>query len=777
MSERSSRQARRDGRVSKQWQKDLCQGPEDPRLASVEPELLRVTCSALTDFLHAQNAPPVNLLSRTVTLAASLEVSVHGQLREAPIPRCNRTSFSTFDSCRSRFERRLGVVPDRGSLKRRAEKSPTGALPVSELTFFFAPEVIVAAATLIADGPDVAAARVTRALAALSDEWVRPNRRAAAHKRGEGGAVSNYATATWTWFAAVTDARGQRLFDSPELDAWQATPDQPDLDDPDVLEGAWEVLTVPLPILRLALRVHIEKAGGRLGSDDPRMWPALARGASAHKLKGTPQLLRNLAILATLGVLGCRAGAVASLRVGDFVPAYAHPELGCTPALRIRAQKQKKRNLRRYKPLPPILAAIVETWLIVYSHYLGRPLDSTDPLIPSKAGGGAVLKPIDRSSVTSLCSGQGNLRTRSGSPARLPLDIEAIPYWAALSWGRMKLGRQFPEGFPESSYDGYSPHAVRHLVSETVCGPLGKRWLTDNGMEWRSVDDVSDALLDHKMGSDPHGYKGRKAEIGRSALSSIGARIMEAALLSDFGAGKVLDLDAIAECDDVLRGLDMRRQMVERERDALLTELESSGAARGRDRMLERKADKLRDSYEEWRARREELVDDPRHHLPVDDVVAFREHVPPLITASDAAPDLPEREILRTAGRVRDWLLLHEAADLWGFPVSSLRKLCLGDYAGRSRRLPFAPGDASCFQQLDKKTRIIFIDRTDPALIDTPEREEKLELLLSRFPKGFENPNGKRSQIKKPDASENPSLARLPVARGDEERGSGSLAA
>ena len=731
MSERSARARRQAGEFTKQWQRDVCESWDDPRLAEFTTGAGLVAAVAASRLAISGPDVPVGRASRFAVMTARTPAFVHGQHLPPPLPDLPDRSYSEFTSALNR----LRQTPD--DLRKLASDDPLGLklLPARVLTHIFSPQGLRAFKSVVEQGPAPLEQRAESVVAQLADTDVSKTRRKEAGKKSA-GAIANDVEAMWQFLRQLDSLRRSGVFDEPALDQWHGVPDKPPID---AEECSQIVEATPLPLVRHVLARAKQRVLRRLRVKEHECPVQVAADAPRSRYKRLMFVARDWTIVALLAVLGCRAGAIAEMKVGDFFPRVRLWDGSIGPAVRIRPQKSRKKAT---KPIPAVLADIIRLWLVVLERWLGRPLKPSDPMFPSKNG--AKKNPpvaMDRRDVTSLCSGAYIKKKRTGTRPRLPRDIDVVAAYDDVPVGQWTL----------EMFDGWHPHSVRHMVSEVICGPIGRRWLKANGHPEELCDWVSDALLDHKMGKDPHGYKGASTRRGRERLSAMGTAIMAEALFGVAGAAKRPDPDAIAEANQMIAGLEMRRRKIEAELDKI-EPLVVAGEAVGKDAVLKRRLGKIETLLADVTERRTDLYEKHSLFEVVNDVTAYKLGLVPYPLVEEAPPPLPIPEEPARARRVRSWLLLAEYAALIGFPPASLRKFINGDYVGRQRELPWDPSLPAPVQRLDGKKLVIFVDLTNQALLNTPERQEQLERLLSRFPDGavWADPDGIRTQVRAP---------------------------
>lgn len=597
-------------------------------------------------------------------------------------------------------------------------------LDTAMLAEFVPADLWIVLGAVIAEGPKVAAARITHLLAAEAKRPIRADRR---HQdAGEWTTISPEQIRRWTAAARALVATLKELADSSlllanGLHAWTTAPT---IRRPATDQRATDT-SAPA-------RWQIRALWQRVNADVTRRLPdgyatereaitALTRFALLHGGLWTPMRLRTLVLL--LAVTGLRIGALSRLRVGDFKRDWISPDGERMACLATRPRKTKRDEWISPKPLPPGAAEVIECWLAFVERLARRPLRPDEPLLPAlrPTQPEDILRPWGKAAIQVTVAGANSARQR-----RLALIARG-----------------------EDPTHGYTPHTYRSYVAQAVRSLEAHGYLDAERVavpqHW-----IAEALLDHGMEGLPALYGGGSKDQDRIRLAVHGTRVTWLLLTTSLGARKGPDGEAFAR---TLRA-----------RAALAAELERLGAdvdaafayapTGGRDpngEVLARLDGLLRahalvrrerQAFDELAAidgELQRLRHDPARQIDLPDVEGAEPADLDAITRAELEADPPAGTEGDAPVDRRRWISAQEFAHVAAVsPATPPRWLGQG---GRAPQLPFAEGDprnpwsadrVPVDDHLGQNRRRILVDGLAASwLAADPQRQARLNALLS----------------------------------------------
>ena len=371
--------------------------------------------------------------------------------------RCNAENRSTFEYAPGRARiRNNGVEPyalhdNYEDAVLRAAGGLARARMDLELLHKAVPESwIPIVATLIADGPDTAAARAHAAIYDYSKESVNANRRRTAGTRSRS-----------TVLIVLSEAR--RLFlvihSLHTLPACQQWAQAPQLRMPDMPKGGYEVVAPRVETVRQAWQDKSSEIHERLGirSIEEEMEALNSLSDNAVCYRGLWRPARDRAILVLMVLTGGRRTALARLTRKDYVRDCEGPLPDCRrgAALDLLPRKNKGRDEVRRKAIPAQAALVLDFYLEVMDRMAsakGRPPASPDaPLL--------VAEPSQLKAVQELWL----YRRVAGSRKDPPLIARDPRHTAEHTTDA------------ERAICGYTPHEYRHFANK-MAERAGEIW-------------------------------------------------------------------------------------------------------------------------------------------------------------------------------------------------------------------------------------------------------------------------------------------------------------
>jgi hypothetical protein len=313
---------------------------EFPELRQLE-ELLKRYISVVAVIDGCEVEP----LDAETRLSVSPSLKPKRQWSDVALP------FLLYDAYQDAVMRAGGVAHARFNLDTLHKVVPTNWVPV--------------VASLIADGPDLGAARAQAAIYDYSLETVEANRRRVAGRRSRSSVQLMFREAT----RLLQIAHGLRGL--PACRDWTHVPE---LRMPDMPTGGYETIAPRVETMRQALQdktaeIHdrhgVPTVEGELAALDSFTDDSLAA-------RGLWRPTRDRALLVLMVLTGGRRSAIERLRRMDYVPDCEGPLPDCRrgAALDLRPRKGKGRDEVRRKPIPRQAALVLDTYLALMDRML-----------------------------------------------------------------------------------------------------------------------------------------------------------------------------------------------------------------------------------------------------------------------------------------------------------------------------------------------------------------------------------------------------------------------
>ena len=620
----------------------------------------------------------------------------------------------------------------RGSLRqrweaRRGEHGVQAILDLDLLLEVFEPPVWVALAMRITDGPERAVSIIDRVLYQTASRRVKPS-----PVRLEGGGLSKRTLDGYSWpmswvMRTLVDLR-QRGFPCDALDAWCFSPR---LHLPRAPEANTDRSSPSLRLVRLAIQRLDQEVKRRLRADSDeeeldrlkRVAPSILRGA------GLWQKMRLRALLTLACILGARADAMCGLRRSQLVRDHVGPggELG--PAIALRPGKTFHPEEIHWKPIPREALFALDALFVIadrtiagvpdYHAIYGRcerpPPPSDMAMFP------ASLRHADRS-----ISASAFYVELVGSPARPEKKRKA----------RAPL-------IPRQDGRGYSPHTLRGAVMQAI-ERGARRYCAEHGLDDKP-EQIYEALVDHTVGGDRHGYLDRNTLRGRERLSKIGTQIAWEMLATDAGARTPRDNDAYRAALDKRRVLNDELQ---RNRQQIRSARENARRGGASTNKLLIDLGELSDDREELEDRRaevdrelERLRTDPATRIAISDEVPDSDLVDRFDDLDremrDAAPNNQEGAAHPSPVREPRWVTIRELSFIAGISYQQAARWANGKHLpfrpGDPRR-PFEPSALPVDRSLGPRKCRIAVDGLNPGFLQSDGVRTRLAEVLASWP-------------------------------------------
>lgn len=433
----------------------------------------------------------------------------------------------------------------------------TATLPRETIEHYIPAALWPVVATVMAEGPRIAAERADRALQRYARTAVRATKRRVAGSPSP-SSVTQMRDAYHRLFDEFVELR-RRGLDDPRLEAWTF---RPHLDVPET-PSTGEVRRAPRPEqLREARTVAnanvAEALGLEPGEDELEAIRELTDTEIGTCAAFTP--LRDRATFDLVLFTGARVGAVAALRRSDLV----HDHVGVPPdrrrgaAMMLRPGKGWGPDLVRFKHLPVPAADGIAAYLLFldrvvpilhrwHAKWPGRnfPYSSAPADHPLLVSNRMSFRPFGAQGIRGLLSGVCPCGDFGGRKPLIARDIEAselIPV-------------------EHRTFLGYSPHEYRRGAQQ-LAERAGEIWNTRHPAAAGSPQPApalfGTALLDHKPAGDPmrNLYGERACEAAYELLAGRASEVMGELLTDRSGARKRPDLPAIVARVEELRAVE-----------------------------------------------------------------------------------------------------------------------------------------------------------------------------------------------------------------------------
>ncbi|MGO9319220.1 MAG: hypothetical protein ACLQBY_00180 [Solirubrobacteraceae bacterium] len=346
-----------------------------------------------------------------------------------------------------------------------------------ELLHRFVPESwVTIIASMISEGPDVAAVRAQVALYKYSRETVATNRRREGGRRSQ-AMVNVLLSEARRLFAII-----QSLQTLAPCQAWTQVRK---LKRPEMDKGGYETVAPRVETVRKALQEMTGELHERLGISSIEQELDAIAALSNYKLmrSGLWRLARDRALLVLMVMTGGRRTALARLTRADYLRDHEgpFPDYRKGGALDLRPRKGKGRDEVRRKPSPAQAALVLDAYLALLDRTaaaLGHP-----PATPESP-----LLVAEPSHCSKRVREEWLYRRVAGGPrtrALVPRDPEHLPPHVP------------SERHP---YCGYTPHEYRHFANKLTerAGEIwNKRYPTVGGEATKPISYYAAALLDN----------------------------------------------------------------------------------------------------------------------------------------------------------------------------------------------------------------------------------------------------------------------------------------
>jgi hypothetical protein len=258
-------------------------------------------------------------------------------------------------------------------------------------------------------------------------------------------------------------------------------------------------------------------------------------------------------------------------------------------------------------------------------------------------------------------------------------------------------------------------------------------------------DDIFEALVDHEVPGDRHGYLDRNTLHGREILSGIATELAWQMLTTERGARRVRDSERYR---DRLK----RREVLEQELQRLSHEISYLLKDRPRRnglaaqtllelRALDEQRDQIRTRLHALDLELEKLRHDNRTQIAVPDDIPDEDLIDQFNQIDRELNGQPGNGASTPLPKpIRDWITIPEAAGLLGVSYQQSARYANG------RHLPHPPGDprnpwppdaVPVDTSLGPRRRRIAVEGINPTYLCTEPQQRRLAELLARWPKGW----------------------------------------
>jgi hypothetical protein len=464
-------------------------------------------------------------------------------------------------------------------------------------------------------------------------------------------------------------------------------------------------------------------------SSDEEEDERLAEIAPARlRVSGLWRPMRLRALLTLVCVLGGRADAICSLRRDRLVRDRLDVDGEIGPSIGLRPAKNFDAEETHWKPVPVEALFAVDAFCRLADRLLADTPDYTEqgrcerPAPPEDLA----MFPVSLRHPGRSITPQGFYQQLVGAPAR-PVHGRAR---------RLPLIER-PDG------RGYSPHTLRGTVMQVIEG-AAKRYCAEHGLN-DTPEQIYEALVDHTIPGDRHGYLDRSSLRGRERLAKIGARIAWEMLATEKGARTVRDHDgfrtALRQLQAIEHELTLNRQQIRETREHAVGQRISSTRLLADLGVL----DDAREELDERRAGIERRIEDLRHdpatrvqvsdEIPGEDLIDRFDEIEEEINGHGSKatqPELPQP--------VRDWFTVPEVPTI--FEISYPQ----GARWVNNKNLPHSPGDPRnpwrthplpIDESLGPRRRRIPVSQISPAYLRTAAQRARLAQILANWPQGW----------------------------------------
>jgi hypothetical protein len=612
----------------------------------------------------------------------------------------------------------------------RAEYGYLAALDMDLLAAVYPPAVWRALAGLIADGPGVCSQRIDRVLHLVA---LRP---AAAHAGGGDGALvsrktlQNYAwPLSWT-MRTLVDLH-QHGFPCEALAGWMS---RPVVRVPPAPLANTDRSAPPRRLIRLLWQQLDSEIKQRLGAHSDEDELDVVRSCSVHRLRGGGiwGRMRLRALFALTCCLGGRSGAVCELRRRHLLADHVAPDGSCGPAIALRPGKTYAAQEIHYKPIPGPLRDVIEVFAIATDRILTETPDYT--------AAGRITRPP---APDDLALFPKSLREPGRALSQPGFYVQLTGYAARPQAGR---GERAPL-LPRRDGRGFSPHTLRGAAMQMIKhAALSHPPEQHPGLDG---DDLIEALVDHEVPGDRHGYLDKNTLRGRELLSAIATTLAWDTLTTEAGARRVRDGTRYRTYLGRHSVLQSELDRLQREISQLLSEppQRSEQAARilFELRGLDEERDQVKTRLHAVEQQLERLRHDAATRIATPDDIPddeLTDQFGQIDRELHARPGQAATESLPAPVRAQPWVTISEAAEILEISYPQMARWANGQhlpYAAGDPRNPWQPDRAPVDRSLGPRRRRIAVAHINPAFLRTATQQHRLAHILATWPAGWTN--------------------------------------
>jgi integrase len=652
--------------------------------------------------------------------------------------------------------RRLGLTRSDVQLlwhERRAQGGYEAVLPADLLTEIFPTATWDALAALVCDGPAICSQHIDKVLHKVS---LRP---AAKHAGGEDGArvsrktLNNYAwPLSWT-MRTLVDLRDHG-FPCSELEQWTR---KPTVRVPCAPYANTDRSAPRWRLTRLLMQRLDRYVQSRLGASGHEEELEVLRTCSIHRISGGGVWLamRLRALFALCCCLGGRSGAACDLRRGDVITRHTGPDGRCGPAIALRPGKTYATTEIHYKPIPHGLLQLIEILNLATDRILAEAPDY-------EVGQGRIARPPPP---PDLALFPKSLREPGRALSQPGFYLQLVGYKERPTVRRKARAPLLPRadgrGFSPHTLRGSSMQMIKHATREYL--PVNHPDITP--------EDLAEALVDHEVPGDAHGYFDKNTLRGRELLSGIATELAWRMLTTELGARKVRDAAAYREVLRRTAILGAELQQVQRSISTLLKDPPSRKDEQLRTLLevqaLNEQREQLRERLNELEQRSERLRHDPATRTPASDELSDEELVDRLEEvdrefASSSTPRASRARELPVPVREPPWFTIPEAASVMDISYPQIARWAKGKhlpYPAGDPRNPWSPERIPIDVSRGERRRRISVQHVNPAYLQGDARRRRLAEILARFPARWSDRDSKAPLVLPAALADDPSRA------------------
>jgi len=607
-------------------------------------------------------------------------------------------------------------------------------------------------AALIADGPEIAAARAQAAIYDYSLETVPANRRRIAGRRSRSSVQMVIYEATRLLETTC------RFRDLPVCRHWTHAPK---LQMPHMPQGGYETIAPRVETIRQAWHDVTAEIHDRLGvgTIEEELMALNSLSDESLDTRGLWRPVRDRLLLVLMVLTGGRRNAIARLCREDYMPDHEGPLPDCRrgAALSLRPRKGKGRDEVRRKPIPREAALVLDTYLMLMDRLLAHrghgPVPANAPLLVAEPA--HYSKPIREVWLHHRVAGA------------------TVNKWLPLV---QRDARHMPKHVAEDErpYCGYTPHEYRHFANKLAerAGEIwNERYPATGGETNPPISYYAAALLDNGgIEQDLRAlYGDRLTTTMLEVVSGRAAEIGWEILTTDVGLRKRPDVAAYERELILLRRIEDEERRLEQTTQKLQARHARCGqlALPRADAPESDRLDVILRRQEEMVASISELKEimlessSITHHLiqlsrqKADTIIKldkYRLDQATWLPVSDSEPPGAERVDWDSIDRgtlgqplmpldatvaVRDWLTFREFCEIADLEArSTLTRWAKGEHIPTRRdKRPWEPGHAPVDASLGVNYRRIWIPGVHEAFWRTRLMREALAEALGRWPR------------------------------------------